>query len=425
MSRKRGGRIPQRQAGGFRTRQVAGQSFEQIRAQFRHTFLVEKNYNKALKIIKQAYKIAPKNANVVADTATCYIYLEDWENAIIWAKKAIALDDKVIAVYDTLSHAYGAIKQFDEAGIYGRKALALRDETYGQPEVLLEDLPPLPPVPSAATKDKNIISFSLFGDSPKYCETAVINAELAKTFYPFWTCRFYLDESVPAHVHQRLVAQGVQVVTRTDNAIPATMWRFLALDDSDCHRVIFRDADSLLSTAEASAVFEWTLSDNYFHMMRDWATHTELILAGMWGAIVGALTQKSSMEAQINAYIKANQSKDKHFIDQFFLRDTLWRTVKTNLLQHDRLFGFLGAKNFPVTKRNVGSHIGSNVANNSFTVKVDKPAGTKVIWGLRDTNGKELCRYTSVVNRGEIIVPVPKNLAIEIEKGTLGVFLDK
>ena len=45
---------------------------------------------------------------------------------------------------------------------------------------------------------KKVISFSLWGDNPTYNIGSIINAELAKIFYPDFECWFYInEESVP------------------------------------------------------------------------------------------------------------------------------------------------------------------------------------------------------------------------------------
>ncbi len=63
---------------------------------------------------------------------------------------------------------------------------------------------------------RNIISFSLFGQQPRYCETAILNVEKAKQLYPAWTCRFYVDYSVPFHVILRLQYLGAEVIYVSD-----------------------------------------------------------------------------------------------------------------------------------------------------------------------------------------------------------------
>ena len=40
---------------------------------------------------------------------------------------------------------------------------------------------------------KKIISFCLWGNDPKYTVGALRNAELAKTIYPDWKTRFYIE----------------------------------------------------------------------------------------------------------------------------------------------------------------------------------------------------------------------------------------
>ena len=51
---------------------------------------------------------------------------------------------------------------------------------------------------------KRIISFCIYGSDPKYADAAILNVELQPTIYPGWTCRFYLDDSVPINVIDKL-----------------------------------------------------------------------------------------------------------------------------------------------------------------------------------------------------------------------------
>jgi hypothetical protein len=50
-----------------------------------------------------------------------------------------------------------------------------------------------------------------------------------------------------------------------------------------------RDADSVLNLRERLAVDDWLASGRWFHIMRDWWSHTDLVLAGMWGGVAGVL----------------------------------------------------------------------------------------------------------------------------------------
>jgi len=177
------------------------------------------------------------------------------------------------------------------------QALQLRDG-----KIAAQPRPPLS-LPTFKPNGKKIISFSLFGGSSAYIEPAVLNAETAKDIYPEWTCRFYVDDSVPDTAIGRLKSNGAEIVRvdAEEAQWPGTMWRFLAADDTEASWVIFRDADSVISHREAEAVKEWMASGKLFHTMRDAETHTELILAGLWGMAAGTVPD---MKGKIRTYLQ-------------------------------------------------------------------------------------------------------------------------
>jgi glycosyltransferase involved in cell wall biosynthesis len=51
---------------------------------------------------------------------------------------------------------------------------------------------------------KKIISFSIWGENPKYTIGAIKNAELSLEIYPDWICRFYIGKSVPYDIIETL-----------------------------------------------------------------------------------------------------------------------------------------------------------------------------------------------------------------------------
>ncbi|MER8055554.1 tetratricopeptide repeat protein, partial [Acinetobacter pittii] len=78
---------------------------------------------------------------------------------------------------------------------FGRLAISTKKElTKNEPTL---NIPTHKPVPFSPNPQENIIAFSLFGANPRYCETSILNTKLAQEIYPEWTCRFYVDESVP------------------------------------------------------------------------------------------------------------------------------------------------------------------------------------------------------------------------------------
>ena len=113
----------------------------------------------------------------------------------------------------------------------------------------------------------------------------------AQFLYPEWRCQFYVDESVPDRVIERLLREGAKV--RRVGGLPAgrfgTFWRFLVADDEDVDRYLVRDCDACLNPRERTAVDAWLASGRHFHVMRDGPTHTDVMLAGMWAGVRSAL----------------------------------------------------------------------------------------------------------------------------------------
>jgi hypothetical protein len=206
---------------------------------------------------------------------------------------------------------------------------------------------------------KKIVSFSLWGDSPKYCVGAVRNAELMETMYPGWTARFYCGESVPAETTDKLVALGSEVVRM---GVPGDwtgmFWRFEAISDPDVEIMISRDTDSRLSKREVFAVNDWLLSGKSFHIMRDHPAHNTVILGGMWGARKPVL---QDMKNLIDSYIKQSYWQ----IDQQFLRDIVWPRVMNDSCVHDPFFQKIP---FPVS-RNGLEFVGQVWDENENTVE--------------------------------------------------------
>lgn len=126
-------------------------------------------------------------------------------------------------------------------------------------------------------------------------------------------------------------------------------------DDVQVGYFLVRDCDSLLSKREAAAVGEWLASGKYFHVMRDWWTHTDLILAGMWGGIAGILPPMAEL---IESYSSAHMVTANW--DQWFLRDRIWGLIRNDCLVHDRLFNATGGRSFPVPDPEEGRHVGQD-----------------------------------------------------------------
>jgi hypothetical protein len=395
-------------------------------------------YQESLDIFQKIERDYPNliEAWLWIEAAANCIYLERGQKAIHYAQVALARGVDSFVPYDVLAHAYGMLEQWNETRRYGLQALNMRDGLFGQqPIIPLPEPGAMPPLPSAPTRQCNIIAFSLFGGDPKYCEAAVLNVQEQPHVYPHWICRFYVDGSVPRNVIARIQAGGGQIVQIDGTALqwPGPMWRLLALDDRQAHRILFRDADSVISLRKAHAVEQWLASSKRFHMMRDSGAHTELIMAGLWGVVAGSLPPLDKlMERFMNAPLQS-----QHFADQYFLRQYVWPYARASLMQHDSVFGFIGATPFPNGKASGEPNVGYCESFASFTVKFNAgsvPAdGTKVTWALfkmgkcaDDQLCEELvCSYQKKKKNGMLETHIPARYARWIQQGTAQVRLSE
>ena len=168
---------------------------------------------------------------------------------------------------------------------------------------------------------EKIISFSLWGNNPKYTIGAVINAQLASYIFPEWVCRFYYDSVSNIVIDCLNNFKNTQTVKVTDGSFGA-FWRFSAMVPNTI--VLSRDADSRLSLRERHIVDDWLLSDSKLCTIRDHANHYEFpILAGMWGI-------KDGLDIQSIADMKNYSNTHTYLVDQIYLRDSVWPRYQNN-----------------------------------------------------------------------------------------------
>lgn len=274
------------------------------------------------------------------------------------------------------------------------------------------------------TPHRNIISFSLFGQQPRYCETAILNVEKAKQLYPAWTCRFYVDYSVPFHVILRLQYLGAEVIYVSDEQkkVSGLFWRFLVMEDPEVDFYLIRDADSLLSYREQAAVEAWLDSDRYFHIMRDGYTHTELIFAGMFA---GCGHVFSNLLQQINDFMINGEYLNLRVVDQHFLRHCIWPTFRQSVVIHDSQGYTEGGLNFPQSKHTPPEelrpdfHVGQNHAAEDITIKIHYAPQQRIAWLLIDEQKREVCRYEqNVLSSAQMFsISLPYEYINRLKKG--------
>lgn len=369
-----------------------------------HVALAQENYVAAYQFILPAYKLVPEHAGILMDLAYIELRLEQYTKAFSHYKKAIQLSGKVVDtnVYDGMTEVCHFLKQPEDLKYYGALAIqSKKDMVVDEP--IIGQVSSTPPKFDSKNKKANIIAFSLFGNLARYCETSLINVDLANEIYPEWTCRFYVDDSVPVNVQRRLEEKGAEViqVNGKQRELSGLFWRFFVIDDPTVKRFLIRDADSLVSWRERAAVDEWLKSDKWFHLMHDFYSHTELILAGMWGGCTGVLT---NIEQHIRDYVETGRYLSNRVMDQHYLRYCIWPTLQQSVLIHDRYGYNSNALDFPIQQQktiyeqNQRFHVGENEASSYVKIFIQHAPAKEITWILKDEQEQEICRYDVVVN---------------------------
>ncbi|CAF1110485.1 unnamed protein product, partial [Brachionus calyciflorus] len=131
---------------------------------------------------------------------------------------------------------------------------------------------------------QKIISYSLYGDHPRYFELIPELVKRIKQFYPGYIMRIYYDNSINksiicdyecrfanmdfCNIHKIPVSIDDLKLVKNYNVMHSMMWRFLSIGDSFVDLFMSRDTDSLIHQREYDAVKEWIESDKPGHIMR-------------------------------------------------------------------------------------------------------------------------------------------------------------
>lgn len=172
-----------------------------------------------------------------------------------------------------------------------------------------------------------IISFSLWGNKATYCIGAIRNAELAKSIFPEWTCRFYVGNTVSKTIISKLEELGCQIVHMNEQGDwKGLFWRFNAVLGDDYEYVLIRDCDCRLSYEEKQEVDDWIESEKLIHSIIGHPWHNVPILGGLWGV------KDDDKFKHRFAYELADFDKENAYqSDQIFLTDRVYPIVKSDM----------------------------------------------------------------------------------------------
>jgi len=279
--------------------------------------------------------------------------MKRFDETITLARRYIERYGEDLTMLDALKVAHFYTGKIDEAVRYGQRGIELRDaEASRFPPTMTLAEPQGPPSGAA------VISFSLWGTAPFYGYGAMINLVLSRTVYPGWTCRFYVDDSVPRACVTYLADNGADV-RRIEDEYPGVglFQRFLVMNDRSVGRFLVRDCDARLSAAEAGLVHQWIDSGYPFHVMRDHVLHNELMIGCLWG---GRTDCGIDIVALMRRYFVRGPSA-KYGLDQRMLGLMLWPLIRSHCLVHDKYYRLPGVHTVPLTDPR--SHFGAGYQN--------------------------------------------------------------
>lgn len=317
-----------------------------------------RRFEEAAEIMKGALARFPDDAEMIQNIGSAYTRARQDEEAVKWLRKALKLRPEHANIHDGLANTYSQLGKHKQARKHGRKSLELKARQAEETAPLVKIGRKKPPKFDPAARHRNVIGFSLWGADDKYLASAIENARLAPHLYPEWTARFYVDDTVPDVTIAELLSHGADVMRmpKQKYLFEGLFWRFRPAFEKNVDYFLVRDADSLLNVRERAAVTDWLDSGRHFHLMRDYFTHTDLILAGMWGGVGGILPD---LEKHWQPYLE--DAKGTMTRDQTFLAGVIWPVVRQSVLIHDGVFGALGAKPFPAhAAMREGFHVGQN-----------------------------------------------------------------
>ena len=179
-----------------------------------------------------------------------------------------------------------------------------------------------------------VISFSIWGNNPKYLVGLRRNLELMRDVYPGWMAAIYWGNDIAEEVRFEILHQ-FDDLHKLSIIHQSADWRnmfhrFRVLDDlPEADLFISRDCDSRLTHREAAAVNEWVGGDAGFHTTHDHYHHSVPMLGGMWGMKRGAMP---GFTEQLNDWV--NNCGSYWQVDQEFLTQRIWPVARHDVLNH-------------------------------------------------------------------------------------------
>jgi tetratricopeptide (TPR) repeat protein len=318
-------------------------------------FFQKRDWAPALVLAEQLALRQPDIARLQKALVATLSNMKRYEETIVQASRYIERHGEDLTMLDALKVANFYTGKTDEAIRRGQRALDLRDA-----EACRNQLPFSITEAAGPPSGKNVISFSLWGNAPFYSYGAMINLVLSRTIYPGWTCRFYVDATVPRPCVDFLRDNGADVRNIEDEYPGVGLFqRFLVMNDPAVGRFLVRDCDARLSVAEADLVRQWIDSDYPFHAVRDHVMHNELMIGCTWAGRTDCGIDIVALMRHYFGFTNGPTAKYGH--DQRMLGLMLWPLIRSRCLVHDKYYRLAGVHT--VALKDPKSHFGAGHQN--------------------------------------------------------------
>ena len=225
-------------------------------------FFQKREWAPALALAEELIRRQPGMARWQKARIATLSNMKRFDETIAQARAYIAQHGEDLTILDTLKVAHFYTGKTAEAIRHGQRALDLRDaEACRNPLPFGLKEPGGPPY-----GPKRHFIFAV-GHGALLCLRRHDQSRAEPHVYPGWTCRFYVDATVPAACVAFLRDNGADVRNIEDEYPGVGLFqRFLVMNDPTVGRFLVRDCDARLSAAEADLVRQWIESDYPFHV---------------------------------------------------------------------------------------------------------------------------------------------------------------